>query len=286
MARATTEKTTPATKSTRTVRAEPVIEKTEQPKDQFVLRIPRLNFRNGSLNAYLVFVVVIFAFILGMLTNKVLYLENQVKTNANANTAAQANPQAAIPTAVPPPAVVKVDNGHLPLKGDSNAKVTIVEFSDFQCPFCKQYFDQTDSQIQDQYVKTGKVKFAYRQFPLTSIHPNAEKAAEAAECANEQNQFWNFHDQLFQNQDTWAPMAAADAENSFVDYATQLGMDPDQFRSCIDTDKYKKVVDDDEAAGTKVQVDGTPAFFINGNRLVGAQPFSEFQKVIDAELKK
>ena len=246
MARATTEKTTPATKSTRTVRAEPVIEKTEQPKDQFVLRIPRLNFRNGSLNAYLVFVVVIFAFILGMLTNKVLYLENQVKTNANANTAAQANPQAAIPTAVPPPAVVKVDNGHLP----------------------------------------RKVKFAYRQFPLTSIHPNAEKAAEAAECANEQNQFWNFHDQLFQNQDTWAPMAAADAENSFVDYATQLGMDPDQFRSCIDTDKYKKVVDDDEAAGTKVQVDGTPAFFINGNRLVGAQPFSEFQKVIDAELKK
>jgi protein-disulfide isomerase len=277
MARATTAKTIPT-------ETKP-LPKSEKAHDHFVLRIPRLNFKNGSLNAYLVFVVVVFAFLLGMLTNKVLFLENQVKNNANANTAA-ANPQAAIPTAVPPPAVVKVDNGHLPARGDANAKVTIVEFSDFQCPFCKQYFDQTDSQIQDQYVKTGKVKFYYRQYPLTSIHPNAEKSAEASECANEQNQFWAYHDLLFKNQDTWSPMTSADAENSFVDYATQLGMDADQFRSCIDLGKYKKQVDDDATAGNKVQVDGTPAFFINGNRLVGAQPFSEFQKLIDEELKK
>lgn len=256
--------------------------------DAIIVRIPKLNlshfrFSGSSLTLYLGVLLVIFAFLLGMLTNKVMFLEKQFKTMSNAAVAAA---PAAAPTAVPPPQYEKVDNGHLPARGSDNAKVTIVEFSDFQCPFCEKYFTDTDGQIQDQYVKTGKVKFVYRHFPLSSIHPNAQKAAEAAECANEQDQFWNFHDTLFKNQETWADMSASDAEDAWVGYAGQLGMDTDQFKSCIDTDKYKSAVDKDTAAGDKAQVDGTPAFFINGYRLTGAQPFSEFQTVIDAQLKK
>lgn len=98
---------------------------------------------------------------------------------------------------------VTVNNGHLPLLGKKSAKVTIVEFSDFQCPFCKQFFTDTLSQLTKEYIDTGKVKLYYRQFPLTSIHPNAQIAAEAAECANEQGKFWEFHDILFTNQASW-----------------------------------------------------------------------------------
>ncbi len=261
--------------------------KTEKSKEHFVLRIPRWSFKEGSLNAYLVFALVIFAFLLGMLTNKVLYLEKAVKTAANANTAnTNTNPEDTIPTQPAPPQVVKVDNGKLPVLGDNDAKITIVEFSDLQCPFCKQYVDATHGQLKEKYIDTGKVKIAFRHYPLTSIHPNAQKASEATECANEQDGFWKYHDILFENQDTWSPQTSSDAINSFVDYAGELGMNTDQFRSCLESSKFKKNVEDDLAAGNDVQVDGTPAFFVNGYRLTGAQPFSEFESVIEAELKK
>jgi protein-disulfide isomerase len=275
--------------ATRSTAAPKKVEKIpSEENDSIVVRIPRINlasirFKESSLALYLGILLVLLSFVSGMLLNKVLFLEKQFKSVTNA---VQANPVAVAPTAVPVPQYEKVDNGHLPMLGNTKAKVTIVEFSDFQCPFCKAYFDDTHSQIQDQYVKTGKVNFVYRHFPLSTIHPNAQKAAEAAECANEQKQFWNFHDILFTNQDTWAPMSASDAENEWVTYAGQLGMDTDQFKSCIDTDKYKNNVAKDTAAGDKAQVDGTPAFFINGYRLTGAQPFSQFQQVIDAQLKK
>jgi protein-disulfide isomerase len=258
----------------------------EKAKGYWELKIPRMNLKNTTSNMYLVFALVIFSFFLGMLTNKVMYLEQAAK-NPQANTAANAaDNQQPIDTPVPPPQIVKVDAGSLPVKGDKNAKLTIVEFSDFQCPFCKQYFDQTDAQIQEKYVKTGKAKFTYRHYPLTTIHPNAQIAAEASECANEQDAFWKFHDLLFQNQDTWSQQSATDVINSFVDYAGQAGINADQFRSCVEAHKYKKKVDDDAAAGAQVQVDGTPAFFVNGYRLTGAQPFSEFEKVIEEQLKK
>jgi protein-disulfide isomerase len=268
-----------------TIAAEKTIESPDK-SDHFTIKIPRLRFKDNSLNVYLVFTLIIFAFILGMLTNKVLYLQAQLKSGAGALAANAAPTQAVQPTDVPPPAVVNVENGHFPSQGNKDAKVTVVEFSDFQCPFCKQYIDQTAAQIKSTYIDTGKIQFFYRQFPLTTIHPNALKSANAAECAQEQNRFWDYHDILFKNQDTWSPMSADDASAAFVDYANQLGMNGDQFKSCLDSNKYDKNVKDDMAAGTKVQVDGTPAFFINGNRLTGAQPFSEFQTLIDQELKK
>lgn len=258
---------------------------TEKPKGYWELKIPRLNLQNSGINAYLVFALVIFAFFLGMLTNKVMYLEQAAK-NPQANTAAAADAQGAIPTVAAPSQIVDVEVGKLPMLGDKNAKVTIVEFSDLQCPFCKSYFDDTHKQLVTKYVDTGKVKFAFRHYPLASIHPNAQKAAEATECANEQGKFWEYHDKLFAVQETWSPLAQADVLTTFTDYAGELSLDTAKFKSCLESDKYKKAVDDDTAAGSKIQVDGTPAFFVNGYRLTGAQPFSEFERVIEEELKK
>lgn len=103
-------------------------------------------------------------------------------------------------------AQIDVANGHLPILGDQNAKITIVEFSDFQCPFCESFFTSTFPELKKNYIDTGKVKLAFRHYPLTSIHPNAETAHNAAECANEQGKFWEYHDLLFKNQPTWSEL--------------------------------------------------------------------------------
>lgn len=264
--------------------SEAPITETPQSKEYVEVRIPKFTFRNTTMNAYLVCALVIFAFLLGMLTNKVMYLEKVAKANEAAPTPVANNQDAqAQPT---PPQVVKVGVGKLPVKGDENAKVTIVEFSDFQCPFCKSYIDDTHSKLDAEYIQTGKVKFAYRHYPLTVIHPNAPKAAEASECANDQGKFWEYHDKLFANQEVWSPLAGEEVINSFVEQANQLGMDADQFRSCLDSGKFKQQVDDDLAAGQEVQVDGTPAFFINGYRIVGAVPYDQLKTRIEEELKK
>lgn len=261
-----------------------VVETTpEKTNSHWNLRIPKLNFKESSLNFYLVLVLIVFSFLLGMLTNKVMYLESQVNGNANA---VAANGQAAAPTEPLPPQIVDVENGHLPILGDENAKVTIVEFSDFQCPFCKAFVDDTYDQVKKEYIDTGKVKFTYRHYPLTSIHPNAQLAGEASECANEQGKFWEYHDKLFAEQDTWSPQTQADVANSLVDYAGEIGLNTEQFRSCVESEKFKAQVEEDLDAGTQAQVDGTPAFFVNGYRLTGAQPFSEFQRVIEQELSR
>lgn len=256
-------------------------------KDYVEINIPKFSFKNGNINYFLVIALIVLGFIGGMLTNKVLYLQDALKnakseSPTNNIAAANALPQAA-PTLAPK---VDVAVGHLPTLGNENAKVTVVEFSDFQCPFCKQFEDDTYSQLYDTYIKTNKIKFAYRQYPLVTIHPNAQKSAEASECANEQGKFWDYHDLVFKNQSSWSALAAADAANSFTDLAGQLGMDTTQFKSCLDSDKYKPTVDSDAADGSKAGVDGTPTFFINGWRLVGAQPFAQIQQLIEQELKK
>jgi len=160
-----------------------------------------------------------------------------------------------------------------PARGPENARVTVVEFSDFQCPFCSKAHD-TVEQVMQTYP--GKVRLVFRNFPL-EFHKNAAKAAEAAMCANEQGKFWEYHDVLFKNQQT---LEVAQLK----DHAKEVGLDTTTFASCVDSGKYKKLVDEDMAAGQKVGVSGTPAFFINGVFLNGAQPFDEFKKVIDQEL--
>ncbi|MEK6862596.1 MAG: DsbA family protein [Nanoarchaeota archaeon] len=176
------------------------------------------------------------------------------------------------------PVAVSADND--PFKGSKDAAVTIIEFSDFQCPFCKRFFDQTLSQIEKNYVDTGKVKFVYRDFPLDSIHPQARPAALSAECANEQGKFWEYHDLLFQKQDEWVAVGAS----SFKQYAKDLGLDSSKFDSCFDSRKYEKEVQSDLDDGVNVGVQGTPAFFINGILVSGAQPYAAFQAAIEQAL--
>ncbi len=163
-----------------------------------------------------------------------------------------------------------------PVKGDPDAPVTIIEFSDFECPFCGRFYSQTLGQIEEQYVKTGKVRFIYRDFPL-SFHPNAQKAAEAAECAGEQGKYWEMHDLLFEQ-------GVQGGVASFKQYAQQIGLDTAKFGQCLDSGAMASEVRKDFADGSAAGVSGTPAFFINGQLVSGAQPFQVFQQVIEGAL--
>ena len=169
-----------------------------------------------------------------------------------------------------------------PSTGDENAPVTIIEFSDFQCPFCQRFYQQTLPLIEENYVKTGKVRIVFRDFPL-GFHQNAQKSAEAAECADDQGKFWQYHDLLFEKgSGDGTGLAVVDLKK----YAQQLGLNVAMFNNCLDSGKYANEVAKDLADGTSYGVSGTPAFFVNGNFIEGAQPYSAFQEVIDAELAK
>ena len=160
--------------------------------------------------------------------------------------------------------------------GEKNAPVTIVEFSDYECPFCSRFYDQTLPQIKSEYVDKGKVKLVYRDFPL-SFHPNAQKAAEAAECAGEQGKYFEMHDKLF-------GQGVAGGVSGFKQYAQEIGLDTKKFNSCLDSGKMASEIQKDFNDGQSYGVQGTPAFFVNGKLISGAQPFTNFQQVIDSEL--
>jgi protein-disulfide isomerase len=172
-----------------------------------------------------------------------------------------------------PPRVEVAAEG--PSKGPASAPITIVEFSDFECPYCSKAED-TVKQVMKTY--DGKVRLVYRDFPLP-FHPHAEKAAEAAQCAADQGKYWEMHEKLFANQQKLDPA-------SLKAHAKDLGLDQGKFDKCLDSGDKAKVVETNKAAGSKVGVTGTPAFFINGYQLTGAQPFEEFKSLIDQELAR
>src|SRR3989344_251176 len=167
------------------------------------------------------------------------------------------------------------------VKGDEGAEVIMVEFTDYQCPFCKRHFDQTAAQIDQEYTATGKVRYVIRDLPL-SFHQNAHAAAEAARCAGDQEAYFEYHDKLFETQTAWAELA--DPNETFSGYAGELGLNRSTFSSCLTDGKYKAQVDEDLGLAQKVGANGTPTFFINGKALVGAQPFAAFKAMLDAEL--
>jgi protein-disulfide isomerase len=195
----------------------------------------------------------------------------------------------ALPTAQPTQAnpVVQMDVGDAPTKGPKDAKVQIIEFSDFECPYCSKFVTDTMPQILQNYG--DKVLFAFRNYPLpASMHPYAEKAAEAGECANDQGAFWQYHDLLFQNQSQLAALIQADATNGVTQvvaqlktYAGQVGMDTTKFNDCLDSGADAAKVTSDASAMTdaltKASVTrfGTPSFFINGKFVSGAYPYDE-----------
>jgi protein-disulfide isomerase len=175
-----------------------------------------------------------------------------------------------------PPVVGQVGIGGNDIKGDPDAPITIIEFSDYECPFCARFYVQTLSLIDEEYIKTGKVNLVYRDFPL-SIHPNAQKAAEAAECAGEQGKYYEMHDILFEN-------GANGGVAGYKVYASQIGLNLAEFNECLDSGVMAAEVQKDFEEGQQYGVQGTPAFFINGKFISGAQPFSVFQQEIDALL--
>jgi protein-disulfide isomerase len=170
-----------------------------------------------------------------------------------------------------------------PVLGDPKAKVTIIEFSDFQCPYCRSFWSDTLPQIKKDYIDTGKVKLVYRDFPL-SFHAAAEPAAQASECADDQGKYWEYHDKLFSEQSKGGIGTITFGATELKLWAQQIGLDGAMFNQCLDSGKHKDEVAKDLADGNGAQVSGTPAFIINGKLLVGAQPYSVFKKMIDEEL--
>ncbi|RJQ37786.1 DsbA family protein [Candidatus Parcubacteria bacterium] len=182
-------------------------------------------------------------------------------------------PPSAPPAAVDMAALVDDD----PMLGDPNAPVTIVEFSDFECPFCNRFWLTTLPLLRATYIETGKARLVYRDFPLSNIHANAAPAAEAAQCAHEQGKFWEFHDRLFENQAALGPA-------TYRETAAALGLNTAQFDQCVSSGKYRAEVQNDFEAGRAAGVSGTPTFYINGIEIVGALPYSEFEQAIEAAL--
>lgn len=186
----------------------------------------------------------------------------------------------------------KVAMSDAPLIGDKNAPITIIEFSDYECPFCKQYFTQTYPQLKKEYIDTGKVKMVFRNLPL-SFHQNAQKEAEAALCARDQGgdeAYWKFHDEIF-TKTTSNGLGLALTELPTI--ANDIGLNGETLQSCLDSGKFTKTVTDDLAYSSTVGASATPTFFIgksdssgtiSGTPLIGAQPYSTFKSTIDSLL--
>lgn len=173
------------------------------------------------------------------------------------------------------PPRLKVDYDPQRLRGSPDASVKIIEFSDFSCPFCKQT-ESTLKQVASKYQ--GQVSLAYRDFPLGELHPKAQMAAESARCAGEQGKFWEYHDLLFKDQGGFSREAS-------LENARKLKLDEKRFAACLDTGKYRPQIDQDIQDGIAAGVTGTPAFFVNGVFLDGAQSVEAFERIIDQELQ-
>lgn len=170
--------------------------------------------------------------------------------------------------------------GNGPVLGDPNAPVTIVEFADFQCPFCGRFFKTAGREIIETYVKTGKAKFSYRDFAF--LGEESEWAAQAARCAGDQGKYWQYHDYLYDHQN--GENEGAFAKAKLKGFAAALGLNTAEFNNCLDSGKHEADVKSDTEAGRSFGVSGTPSTFVNGKMITGAVPFSQFQTEIEAAL--
>lgn len=260
-----------STKSTRTKKVaeeEPVIEaefldEAENEQQEETVTFKRSHFYS---------VLTIFAFAAGVLLGYVVWGFD------SASEIPVVSAQAGGPVVEAPvtqvPQRYEVASEGFPSIGPQDAPITIVEFSDYQCPYCRRWHEQVYEPLLNAYP--GKIRMVYRHLPLTSIHPDAFPAAEAAMCAGEQNAYWPFHEKLF----------SSDALGSSVYalYAEELGLDMDTFQSCISEGRFQEAIQADLDFAVNLGVRSTPTFFINGLAIVGAQPLDIFKQVIDKEL--
>jgi protein-disulfide isomerase len=192
------------------------------------------------------------------------------------------------PSPVENPVNVFFDISGDPVKGDNNARLTLIEFSEFQCPFCVRHVNQTLPDLERDYIKTGKIKYVFKSFPLETMHPLALKAAEAGDCAGEQGKFWEMHDRLFAHQDQLTP-------DKLPSHAKEIGLDMPKFQACLSSGKYAAEVQKSIAEGKKAGVTATPTFFIAVGQpndpkvkalkgIVGAKKYEVFKAALDSFL--
>lgn len=236
--------------------------------------------KSEILQPLLVGLLVLAAFAIGSMWTQLKMIKSGQKTASPAPQAQQPVPEE--PKEVSADVWKEMINEPTAVKGDKNAKIALVEFTDYQCPFCKRYFDQTMSQIEKEYVATGKVKYIAKSLPL-EFHQFAQIAAEAAKCAGVQGKYFEYGAQLFANQDSWSK--ETDVSKIFSGYASTLGLNGAKFNQCLANGEQKDAVAADKAVADKAGLNGTPSFVINGKILIGAQPFSQFKAAIDEGLK-
>lgn len=238
-----------------------------------------------STNKLLIIILIVASFFLGSLTNKVSTLEKKEsldKTTLGENTKTIPTTQPQKPLAIQPKTITDKDH----VRGNRNAKVTLMEYSDFECPFCKS-FHPTTQELMKTYG--DKIRLVYRHFPL-SFHANAQKEAEASECIAEfggNDKFWQFADTIFEKTTS---NGTGFALEKLGPLASELGISQEKFQECLDSGKYEKLVKDQIVDGTASGVSGTPSTFIidsknNSQIIVGAQPIDAFKTIIDKVLK-
>jgi len=214
-----------------------------------------------------------------LISGSIFYTSNNVNQNA-----------VIAPAGVQKPiGKITIDLTNAMILGDTKAPVTIVEYADFQCPYCVKYFQQNQTTFISQYVNSGKARFVWKDYAF--LGQESVWAAEAARCANDQGKFWVYHDYLFSHQG--AENSGGFSKANLKKFASALGLNTSQFNSCLDTDKYASIIQKETQEANAVGVNGTPATFINGllvvdsnGNSVGAAPFSTFQAIIDPLLAK
>jgi protein-disulfide isomerase len=216
--------------------------------------------------------VTVLAFATGVLLGYVVWGLD----SSNSNSAAQTRGPVLEAPATEEPQFIRYD---IPIEdayalGPEDAPITIVEFSDYQCSFCRRWHDEVYQPLLAAYP--GKIKLVYRHLPLTSIHPDALSAAEAAMCAGEQDAYWQYHEKLF----------GSDALNTsvYMQFAQEIGLNTQNFETCITEHRYQEVIQADSDFAVNLGVRSTPTFFVNGLAIVGAQPLNVFKQIIDKEL--
>lgn len=187
------------------------------------------------------------------------------------------------PAPEPTPELVEATEDDDPFLGGANAKVVIIDFSDYQCPFCNKFRTTIFSELKEDFLDTNKVKYVYRDFPL-NIHPKAQNAAEAAQCANDQYKYWEMHDLLFEKQAEWGK--SEPVNETLIGYATELGLNKTTFVNCLESGKYTEEVQKDRSDALAAGARGTPTLFINGEIIRGVpQSYESFKALIESELE-